>query len=40
MAAADFPTVLCSLVTDVTGMSIEGTTTGVLASWSMSRSRI
>ena len=39
-AAAERPTVPCSLVTDVTGMSIEGTTTGVLASWSMSRLRM
>ena len=39
-AAADRPTVLGSFVTDVTGISIEGTTTGVLASCSISRPRI
>ena len=31
-AAGDRPTVLSSLATDVTGTSIDGTTTGVLAS--------
>ena len=39
-AAAERPTVLCSLVTELTGMSIEGTTTGVFASWSISRLRM